>query len=211
MKNNFPKSNKPIQLYRYEKSGHCHRVQLMLSLLEIPYEIIELERDGSNIPDWFSTISPLGQVPVIDDNGFKQNDSNAILVYLIKKYSADQSWLPEDPEKAAKTQRWLSVAAGELRSGPAMARFSKVFNVEIDYASIEKISIDLLAMLDQSLENSQFLTGNSINIADISLYTYIAHLPEGGIALDEYSNIIKWLSLIESQEGFIAMKSTSTS
>ena len=85
MNSQFPKSNTPIKFYRYEASGHCHRVQLMMSLLDLPHEIIELNRDGSNQPEDFMEISPFGQVPVIDDNGFKQCDSNAILVYLVKK------------------------------------------------------------------------------------------------------------------------------
>ena len=109
MNANFAADQKPIKLYRFEKSGHCHRAELMLSLLELPYEAIELQRDGSNQPDGFLQTSPMGQVPVIDDNGIKLADSNAILVYLAKQYGTDVKWLPEDAETAAKIQRWLSI------------------------------------------------------------------------------------------------------
>ena len=33
----------PIKLYRNPKSGHCHRVELMLALLDLPYETIDLD------------------------------------------------------------------------------------------------------------------------------------------------------------------------
>lgn len=208
MKNTFPSSNKPIVLYRYEISGHCHRVQLMMSLLEIPHEIIDLERDGSNQPDWLLEVSPMTQVPVIDDNDYKLADSNAILVYLVKKYSSDKTWLPDEPEISAKIQRCLSIAAGELLSGPAIARFISLFKADMDIEAAQKKSIILLEMLDNMLNNNDYLTGNTINISDVALYTYIAHAPEGGIELDSYSNVVAWLSRIESQAGFVPMKSS---
>jgi len=211
MKNTFPANNKPIILYRYEVSGHCHRVQLMLSLLDIPYECVDLNRDGSNQPDDFMDVSPMGQVPVIDDNGFKLADSNAILVYLVKKYSTESHWLPDDPEQAARIQRWLSVAAGELVSGPAIARFSKVFKVEIDYEAAKSKAEILLKMINNALLNNDYITGANITIADIALYTYIAHAPEGGISLEPYASVTEWLARIETQQGFAAMKSSLTS
>ncbi|MEM9763978.1 MAG: glutathione S-transferase, partial [Pseudomonadota bacterium] len=33
----------PIKLYRNPKSGHCHRVELMLAFLDLPYETIDLD------------------------------------------------------------------------------------------------------------------------------------------------------------------------
>ncbi len=206
MNSQFSKSNTPIKFYRFEASGHCHRVQLMMSLLDLPHEIIELNRDGSNQPEDFMEISPFGQVPVIDDNSFKQCDSNAILVYLVKKYNDGHAWLPEDPENASRTQRWLSIAAGELMSGPAIARFSRIFNVEIDYDTAKKKSESLLNVINNTLNQHDFLIGNDITIADIACYTYVAHAPEGGISLEPYPNVKAWLSRIESLPRFVAMK-----
>jgi glutathione S-transferase len=54
-------------------------------------------------------------------------DSNAILVYLAKRYAAGSAWLPEDPLGAARVQRWLSLAAGEIAYGPASARITARF------------------------------------------------------------------------------------
>jgi len=208
MNNNFPSSSKPIKLYRNIKSGHCHRVQLMMSLLELPHEIITLEPDGSNLPEDFPEISPLGQVPFIDDNGFKFSDSNAILVYLVKKYNDDSTWLPSEPEHYAKVQRWLSIASGELVTGPAIARFSKVFGSEIDYDAAKKKAEALFTMMNNQLNNNNYLAGDNITIADVSLFTYTAHAPEGGLKLDSYPNITSWIKRIESEKNYVAMKSS---
>ena len=41
----------PLKFYRYPLSGHAHRVELMLSLLDVPYEAVDVdlrqrEQDG---------------------------------------------------------------------------------------------------------------------------------------------------------------------
>jgi glutathione S-transferase len=112
----------PIKLYNFPKSGHAHRIELMLSLLNLPTELVfvDLAKGAHKQPD-FLALNPFGQVPVIDDNGTVIADSNAILVYLAKKYD-NGAWLPEEPAAAARVQRWLSVAAGPLAFGPAAAR-----------------------------------------------------------------------------------------
>ena len=71
----------PIKLYRTPKSGHCHRVELMLALLDLPYETIDLDmaNGAHKAPDYLK-ISPFGLVPAIDDGGFTLSDSNAILI-----------------------------------------------------------------------------------------------------------------------------------
>ena len=35
--------SKAIKLYRHPLSGHSHRVELFLSLLELPYELIDID------------------------------------------------------------------------------------------------------------------------------------------------------------------------
>jgi glutathione S-transferase len=42
-------------------------------------------------------------------------------------------------------------------------------------------------------------------IADIAIYSYTAHAPEGGVSLEPYGNIRAWLARIEALPGFVAM------
>lgn len=47
-----PQALKPFILHRMAVSGHCHRVQLMLSLLGLPYETVDLDLPGfTPLPD----------------------------------------------------------------------------------------------------------------------------------------------------------------
>ena len=87
----------PLQLYRMPISGHCHRVELMLSLLGLPYELIDVNLlRGEHQRAEFLALNPLGQVPVLVDAGQVLSDSNGILVYLVQRYAPDSAWLPQD-------------------------------------------------------------------------------------------------------------------
>ena len=46
-------------------------------------------------------------------------------------------------------------------------------------------------------------------IADVATYTYIAHAPEGNVALDAYPAIRGWLKRIEALRGFVPMQATA--
>src|SRR5262249_24554505 len=101
-----------IRLHRRPLSGHCHRVELMLDVLGLPYQKGDIDlASGEHKKAPFLALNAFGQVPVIEDDGFILSDSTAILVYLAKKYGGGQ-WLPSDPQGAARVQRWLSQASG---------------------------------------------------------------------------------------------------
>jgi glutathione S-transferase len=199
----------PIKLYHFPLSGHAHRVQLMLSLLELPTEIVfvDLAKGAHKQPE-FLAINSFGQVPVLDDNGVVLADSNAILVYLANKYGHGR-WLPTDPVGAARVQRWLSVAAGPLHAGPATARLITVFGASNNAEDVIARSHNLLKVIDQELSNSTYLAGDAPTIADIAGYTYIAHAPEGNVSLQDYANVRAWLARIEALPGFVGMPRTA--
>ncbi|OZG71090.1 glutathione S-transferase [Hahella sp. CCB-MM4] len=196
----------PIKLYQYPLSGHCHRVQLFMSLLEIPYELIlvDLSKGEHKLAEYLS-MNRFGQVPVINDNGTVLADSNAILVYLAKRYDSGQ-WLPEEPERAAHTQRWLSMAAGSLAAGPASARRQILFNAPVNVAEAMKTSEVLFSVMDKELSQRRFLTGDEPTIADIAMYTYTAHAPEGNVSLEPYPHVRAWLARVEGLQGFVPME-----
>lgn len=196
----------PIKLYRTPKSGHCHRAELMLALLGLPYETVDLDmaNGAHKAPDYLK-ISPFGLVPAIDDNGYTLSDSNAILVYLAKTYAAGSNWLPDDAKTSAEIQRWLTVCADNIYSGPCAARLVTLFGAKIDHAAAIEKAHALFKVIDAHLDGRDWLATDKISIADVAAYSYVAHAPEGGVDLASYSNIRAWLERIQGQENFVAM------
>ncbi|PMY46310.1 MULTISPECIES: glutathione S-transferase family protein [Pseudomonas] len=198
-----------IKLYNFPRSGHAHRVELMLSLLGLPFELIFVDlAKGEHKQADFLALNSFGQVPVIDDQGVVLADSNAILVYLAQKYGQGR-WLPSDPVGAARVQRWLSVAAGPIAFGPAVARLITVFGAQRNAEEAIDRSHALLKVVEQELTASPYLAGSEPTIADIAGYSYIAHAPEGNVSLADYSQVRAWLARIEALPGFVGMPRTA--
>jgi len=203
------KPAQPIKFYGFKLSGHSHRAEVMLKLLQLPYEfkLVDLAGGEQKAPA-FLKLNPFGTVPVIDDNGTVIADSAAILVYLAQAYDDSRTWFPTDPVKAAQVQRWLSVAQGPVFNGPCSARLVTVFNAPLDYERAQKTSYALFDVLNRELADKTFLVGTGPTVADIALYSYIAHAPEGGVSLADYPQIRAWLARVETLPHFEPMPST---
>lgn len=193
-----------ITLYGLKLSGHVHRVALLLEMLELPYRFVEATDEMRRSPA-FLELNPLGQVPVIEDGSIALADSNAILVYLAKRYAPGSHWLPEEPEAAARVQRWFSLAAGELMYGPASARAMKLWGFPGDRERAAAIAARLFRFMDAHLAKREYLATEHPTVADLACYSYTAHAPEGGIALEPYAAIRAWLARIEALPRFRPM------
>lgn len=195
-----------LRLYWYSLCGAAHRVELMLSLLGL-----EFEKVAVNLPAReqktaaFLVKNPFGQVPVLQDGDVMLPDSTAILVYLAKCYDPAFRWLPVDAIRAAEVQRWLSVASGALIEGPSAARRAVMYRKQVDDAACER-SRQLFGVLDDHLHGRDYFVGDGPTIADVALYSYTAHAPEGGVSLEPYTALRAWLARIQRLPGFVAMK-----
>lgn len=194
-----------IRLYHHPISGHAHRVRLFLSLLDLPFEAIEVDlTKGEHKRAEYLALNPFGQVPVIQDGDVTLADSNAILTYLALRYDDSGRWLPRDPVGAAQVQRWLSVAAGPLVNGPANARINVLFKRPQD-ARCGEVAATLFQRMDAHLAKTPWLAAEHATIADIALYTYTSHAPEGGVSLEPYPHLRAWLERVEALPGYVSM------
>ncbi len=191
-----------MKLYYHPISGHAHRAHLFLSLLGLDFELVEVDlMKSEQKTEAFLQLNPFGQVPVLEDDGVVIADSNAILVYLATRYG-NANWLPQDPVGAAGVQRWLSVAAGEIASGPATARIIKLFKKPLDPADAIARAHRILGLVEGSLAGKEWIAAGWPTIADIALYSYIARAPEGNVDLADYANVKAWLARVENLPRF---------
>jgi glutathione S-transferase len=195
-------------LHGTKLSGHAHRVELLLRMLELPFEYVNAPADV-RASAGFRRLNPLGQIPVLQDGTLTLADSNAILVYLVKRYAPGSSWLPDDAAASASVQRWLSIAAGEVMYGPASARAATLWNVPCDRERAGAVSQRLLGFMDAHLAQRAFLAAAHATIADLACYGYVAHAPEGGIDTGAYPALQAWLRRVEALPGFVPMPASA--
>lgn len=196
----------PIRIHDFTLSGHAHRVRLFCSLLGLPVELHPVDlRAGQQKSAAFLAMNPFGQVPVIEDGDVALGDSNAILLYLALKHDTARRWWPESALDQARVQQWLSAAAGPLANGPARMRVLKLFG-----GAPEARAADLAQQLFDSMERqlglSRYLASQEHpTIADIAMYSYTARAGDGGLSLDAWPAVRRWLQDIEQLPGFTPM------
>ena len=193
-----------IRLHGTPLSGHAHKVELFLRLLGLEFEYVEAPGPVRQT-EAFGRLNPLRQIPVLEDGDLVLADSNAILVYLAKRYDSDGRWLPEDPAGAARVQRWLSISAGEVKYGPANARAVHLFGLKTTLEDAQAVAARLLAFMDATLGQSDWLAGERPTLADIACYPYVACAPEGGVDLAPYPAVGAWIARFEALPGVKAM------
>ena len=194
-----------MTLYDYPRSGHAHRIRLFLSIIGEPYEsvMVDMRKDEHKDPE-YRKLSPLGQVPTLVDGDTVITDSTAALVYLAIN-NGDERWLPRDAEGAARVQRWLSTASGEVYRGPVLARAGRQFDRPVDLERADGESKRLFKWMQQELNDRTWLAAEHVTIADIAMYSYVRVVDEGAIDLSPYPAILRWLAAVEKLDGFEPM------
>jgi len=194
-----------ITLYEFALSGNSHKIRLMLSLLKLPYQSVVVngqQREHKSAE--FLAKNQFGQVPVLQDGDEVIRDSQAILVYLARRYGGE-SWLPLTPAPMAEVCAWLSTAANEVARGPNSLRLHHKFGREINTVEAETVTAALLTVLQTRLSTHDWVAGQHVTIADVAIYPYIALAPEGNVNLAPYPAVTAWLSRVQNLRGYTGM------
>lgn len=193
-----------LKLYDANISGNCYKIKVLLSFLNVEYEIIHVDlfkRQHKSAE--FIALNEFGQIPVLVDGNETIRDSQAILFYLASKYD-DGTWLPKDAVGQAKVIQWLSIAANEIFNSFAMARVYYILNrKEVDIERATARGYALLKTLEQHLTTRQWLEFDRPTIADIACFPYIAMASEGKISLDDYPHVNAWLDRFKQLPRYI--------
>lgn len=194
-----------VKLYNFELSGNCYKVRLLCALLGVPVEIA-----GMDLPGGEHKRSPhidrnaFAQIPVIEDDGVTLRDSQAILIYVARKWGGE-AWLPTDAASLATVAQWLMVAENEIARAQGDARLHDKFGRDIDVGSAREKSRQLLDIMDAHLAHNDWLALGRPTIADVACMPYIAIGHEGGVTLERYPAVQAWIERIKKLPNFIAM------
>lgn len=194
-----------LKLYDFSLSGNCYKVRLLLSSLGLEYETVAVNlKAGEHKQPPFLQLNPFGQVPVLTDGNVVLRDSQAILVYIARRYG-NADWLPEEAAALGNVMQWLSTASKEIANTLATARLHYLFGTSVDIATVEKQSYVLLQVMDDHLATRQWLASDRPTIADIACFPYIGLAADGKLSLEAYPHIIGWIDRIKQLPGYRGM------
>jgi len=194
-----------VLLYDNPVSGNCHKVRLILGLLDIEFDRRELSVvDRSNRAAALGGLSPSLNVPtVVLEDGRPLAESNAILWY----FADGTRYLPDDPYERAQVLQWMFFEQYKHEPAIAVVRFwVAIADDPPPAAEIEArrgAGREALDAMERHLGDREYLVGESFTIADIALYAYTHVAPEGGFDLDPYPAVRAWLERVGAQPGIV--------
>lgn len=167
-----------IQLFGHPVSTCTRKVLITLAELGLPYELRVVDfATGEHKQSTNLKRQPFGQVPAIDDDGFKLFESRAICRYLNNK--AKGALAPTDLQELARMDQWLSVDQANFAPAAMKFIFHYVFKRPQDQAALEsaKAMLDtcFTAMTEQ-LKDQEYLAGKQFSLADIGFMPYVGYL-----------------------------------
>ncbi|MGB1092420.1 MAG: glutathione S-transferase family protein [Oceanobacter sp.] len=194
-----------MKFYDLELSGNCYKVRLFAALAGIELDIEPVDfLDGAHKRAPVIDLNPFGELPVLDDSGTVLRDSQAILVYLAHKYGGAQ-WWPEGAAQQGEVMQWLSTAANEIYNGPNAARLVDKFGYALNKERTLEVSAHILALVENHLSTHEWLALDRPTIADCAVFPYIALGWEGGVTLENYPAIQRWIERIKALPGYVGM------
>jgi glutathione S-transferase len=194
-----------MKLYNRDVSGNCYKVRLLCALLGVPVELVDIDLPGGEHKRSPHTDrNPFGQIPVLEDDGLCLRDSQAILIYIARKWGGE-TWLPVDATSLATLSQWLMVAENEIARGLADSRLHNKFGVDLDVAAAREKAKRTLTIMNVHLTSNEWLALGRPTIADIACFPYVALSHEGGVSLEPFPAAAAWVGRIKALPNFIAM------
>ncbi len=194
-----------MKLYDLELSGNCYKVRLFLALIEQPYTLVPVDfLAGAHKEAPLSDMNPFCEIPILTDGDLTLRDSQAILVYLARKYGGE-AWLPTEPSAMAQVMEWLMMAENEIARGQNDARLHDKFGYELDHGLAVQKAERVLKLLEDRLEGREWLVHDRPTIADIACFPYVALGHEGRIPVGDHPNVQGWIDRIKDLPRFVGM------
>lgn len=196
------------KVYGDIQSGNCYKIKLLMSYLEIDHEWLHVNiLAGETHSEEFKKLNPNTRIPVLVlPDGSSLTESNAILNYL----ADGTEYLPGDRLLRARVLEWQFFEQYSHEPYIATARYINKYlglpeERRSEYEGKQAGGHKALSVMELRLKQHNFLAGEALTIADISLYAYTHVAGEGGFDLSGYPAIGKWLERIEQHPNYFAM------
>lgn len=161
-----------LHLWGRLSSINVRKVVLCAQVLELdlPRSDAGMAFGVVNTPDYRAR-NPNGLVPLLQDGDFTLWESNAIVRYLCAR---ENQLYPASLKERFDAERWMDWQQTTLNraSGPAFVQWIRTPAERRDAQAIAQAvaaTEPLFALLDKHLEQSAFMTGDALTMADIPI------------------------------------------
>jgi glutathione S-transferase len=161
-----------ITVWGRRNSMNVQKVMWTLGELGLDYQRHDV--GGSfGVDDQYKAKNPNAVVPTIEDGELTLYESNACVRYLARQYGTGSLW-PSDVKDAALADQWMDWQCSTFGAGFFMIFMNKI-RVPADQSNPDQIrkgeqqTAHLLQQLETKLEQTDYMVGNTLTMADIPI------------------------------------------
>ncbi|SPP74426.1 glutathione S-transferase 1 [Drosophila guanche] len=193
--------SKPILYYAlFSPPARACMITAKLIGLDLELKLVDFTKK-EHCGEEFLKLNPQHQVPVfVDTDGEVYVDSHAIICFMVGKYAKDDQLYPKDLKRRAHIDHRLHYENGVLFQVIKDIVARNIYGGEGD---LNQRSLTLChnayADLEHFLLKGNFVVGNELSVADVSIHTTLVTLellipPDP----DRYPHIAAWLERMHS-------------
>lgn len=194
-------------------SQHCRRVALLIHEANFDVETKTVDvrppgMGGENESPEFLALNPNAKVPVLEHRGMSLIESNAIMAYLCEEFDHRELWPADHALRAQVTawQFWQAAHLSPTADGLMGENMGKaMFGAEPDAERVAELNAAFhrwAAVLDGRLEESDYLVGDSLTCADLSVVAALMYRHAAKLPLDEHPATLKWLKRMTARDSW---------
>lgn len=199
-----------MKLYLNPLSPNVRRVRLTAAVLGLELEEKPLDfSKGEHKSADYLALNPNGAVPTLVDGDFVLTESRAIMQYLASK-KPEAGLLPRDEAGRADVTRWQFWDAAHFSPALGTLGFEKVFKAMMGLGDPDQNKINealanfrrFAAVLDKRLAHKNYIVGDSLTIADLTIASSLMYAKQTEAPLGEFPNLQSWFGRISELPGY---------
>ena len=199
-----------MRLYYNPLSPNVRRVRLTAAVLglELEERLLDFSKGEHKNPEYLA-LNPNGAVPTLVDGDFVLTESRSIMQYLASK-KPESGLLPKDEQARADVTRWQFWDSSHFSPQLGTLAFEKMIKgmMGLGEPDATKVAEALTnfrrfaAVLEKRLQGKQYVVGNTLTVADLTLASSLMYAKQVEAPLSEFPNIQAWLSPIMALDGW---------
>jgi len=199
-----------MKLYFNPLSPNVRRVRLTAAVLgiELAEKLLDFSKGEHKNPEYLA-LNPNGAVPTLVDGDFVLTESRSIMQYLASK-KPESGLLPRDEAARADVTRWQFWDASHFSPQLGTFAFEKLIKgmVGLGEPDVAKLNEALTnfrrfaAVLNQRLEGRQYVVGNGLTLADLTLASSLMYAKQTEVPVAEFPNVERWFARITALDGW---------
>jgi glutathione S-transferase len=192
-----------LKLFGNPVSTCTRKVLATLNETKTPFDftVIDFSKGEHKQPPHLAR-QPFGQVPALDDDGFKMYEARAMARYIDAK--AGGTLTPKDLQERARMEQWISIETENFSSHAMKFIYHSVFKREQPPEVLTKAGAALdvaFGVMERQLSETSYLAGETPSIAEYCFAPYLEYLPATPAAakIDGFPHVKKWWATVRDR------------